>query len=221
MHLDQEMKQMWVSTFTQITPSKRRQWWFAPTFTKGKWSTDHEVLALWSGHWEMHSDNFLACACLMANEVTERMCSGKDISSSLRSSSELIFFGETNSVYSLLAQLRPFPCLMTWSTFRFSTQMRSTVEPANVWCRGVNPCLILLNTVTCLCWTPISLQVILRHICLHHHHAFQGQGLWQKSPCIQKLNPDSHRNPCTMNHAAKAHLVLYCLFLYLRAWNFY
>jgi len=89
----------------------------------------------------MHSDNFLACTSLMANELPERMCSGTDMPRASRSSAGLIFFGETNSVYSLPAQQRLFPCLMTWSTFRFSTQPGGTAEPAGLrWNKSLLGC---------------------------------------------------------------------------------
>lgn len=121
-----------------------------------------KCLAACSGSWKMHSDKFLACTSLKANEVPERMYSGTDGPSSSRSSAGLMFSGETNSVrlYSLLAQ--PFPYLMMWSTLSFSTQVAQWSKLAY---DGVNSCLVLHNTVTCLCWTSISLQVILRCFC--------------------------------------------------------
>lgn len=156
------------------------------------------------------------------------MCSGKDVPNSLRSSAGLTFFVTLALYIPLWLRRGLFPA--SWCTFSSSIQRSGTAEPAGVPWRGINPCLVLHNAVTCLVRIPISLQVNLRHIsvvspCPHHHHVSQQHSSWQNSLCIQKLSPGdhclAHGSSCTVSHATEAHLSLYQLFLHSRAWNFH
>lgn len=153
--------------------------------------------------WKIHSDKFLACISLIANEVPDRMYSGKDVGKLLNKlcRADILWWDEIcifrHMVSFLLvscaepgARLEPCVSLPAQDTLwfcdsilllsgsaesfslpddahsSFSHRLSSMVKPARMH-RMQRTKFYLCSGQHChchLCWTPIPLQIISRHV---------------------------------------------------------
>lgn len=188
-----------------------------------------QTMTLSSGSWEIHRDKILACISLIANEVPDRMYSGKDVAKLLNSGYSVIpWFYDSILFLSGSAETFPLPDAAEDIHLFPTDWVAQWSQLECIECRGQNSVSVLGNTVTSLCWTPIPLQITLRHISVF-------SPLLSAPPCLpevqfvaeQSLHTEiqsrwwlpAHRTPYNVSHAAGSHLFLYQLFPPSRAWN--
>lgn len=133
-----------------------------------------QIMTLSLGSWEIHCDKFLACISLIANEVPDRMYSGKDMAKLLNSGYSMILW-----FYSIPFWLSRdlFPAWWCRGHSSFSHRLSGTVKPARMHrmqrtkfclCSGQHCHLPVLDShsspnylKTCFCAFPFALTTVM------------------------------------------------------------